>query len=90
MFAQGLIYIFILLGFAWLAWELIIKPILKSKGIEIEEDETDYTKKLERLKHEFSLMEKSTQAAKEGLEILKDIKYMEDKIKEIEKREKEI
>lgn len=79
--------VLIFLGFLYLVWLKIIKPLLESKGIEVDEEEpitTSHTKELERLKRQFGEKSASAQAAKEGLELAKDIKYLEDKIKEAE------
>jgi hypothetical protein len=86
-------YIFYLLGiifFIWISWKLVIEPILKDKGIEIENKVDKYTEKLENLRNEYDLMEKSTQAAEEGIWLTKEIKKMENKIKDAEKKMREI
>lgn len=90
MFAQFMIMLLGVLLFVWLAWKWVVVPILKEKGVELDEPVTDYTKKLEKLKEEYKMMETSTQAAEEGVEIMKQIRHMEEKIKEADERMRDI
>jgi hypothetical protein len=90
MFAQLLIYIFLILGFAWAVWKLIIIPVLKEKGIDYEEKKTEYMVMRDALKEKYELMEMSAQAADEGVELAREIRYWEDRIADAEKRMKEV
>ena len=90
MFAQLLIYIFLILGFLWAVWKWVVCPILKDHGIEYEEKKTEYTKMRDALQEKFELMEMSAQAAEEGITLKREIKYWEDRIADAEKRMKEI
>lgn len=90
MFAQALIYVFIVMTFAWLLWKWIVIPILKDMDIDYKEQRTEYTKKLERLKEEYDEMTASAQAAEQGVEIMEKIKEMEDKIVEADRKMNEM
>lgn len=92
MFVQGLFYLAGPILFIWLAWRWVVKPILREKGVDVDGEKitTAQTENLERLKKDHERMVLSSQAAEEGVELTKDIKYMEDKIKSSEERMKEI
>ena len=90
MFFMWIFYAIGALGFAWIIWSLLVKPMLKDSGISIEEEMTEYIQKRDDLRAQFDLMEKSAQAADEGVELARDIKYYEDRIADAERRMKEI
>ena len=85
--------IIIILIFVWVLWRNVIVPILEAKGIEVDEDksiETDHTKQLEELKKQFNDLSASAQAAEEGLNISRQIKALEARIKEADGERKKL
>lgn len=89
MFFQIILDFFIIILFLILAWKLIAEPILKIKGIEVDDVKTGYTKKLEQLKKEYNEKYVSAEAAEEGVKLAKEIKELENKIAEADKSIKE-
>jgi hypothetical protein len=88
MFFQGLIYIIILVVIAWVGWKIIIKPILESKGIEVDEPEvvkTEHTKRLEKTKQQHKETTASVEAVREERNLKADIVAAEEEIKTTDK-----
>lgn len=93
MFFAYLTEFLIVLVFVWIMWKKIIKPVLESKGIEVEDEPeviTDHTKRLKKMKEEFKNKSASAQAATEGVELAKQIKDLEDVIKESDRNIKDV
>lgn len=90
MFFMIIFYLLGILGFCWIIWNFLVKPILNDTGIEIEDIVTEYTKQRDKLRAKYNELEKSAQAAEEGLELAREIKYWENRIADVEKRMKEI
>jgi hypothetical protein len=92
MFFQALTYFALILVAAWSIWKWVVKPILEAKGIEVEDDPeiiTTQTKVLETLKKRYEEKSASAKAAREGLELAKEISILENEIKEADKKRKE-
>lgn len=90
MFFQGLIYLAGVILFGLLFWKWVVIPFLKENDIPYEEQKTEYTKKLDRLKEEYRRMETSTRAAEEGVKLMADIKTMEAMISECDRKMQEM
>ena len=98
MFFQGLVYISIIIGGAWLLWNFVFKEIFKAnkdkleeKGIILEDPKpitTDYTKKLEKLKQQHEELSASADAVEQALEVKKEIDELEKKIEDINSKMK--
>jgi biopolymer transport protein ExbB/TolQ len=88
MFFQALIYIVIILLALWLAWKYIAQPVLEGYGIEVDDDleeiRNNHTKRLERLLEELADKKAAQEAAIESVELVKEIKALEDQIKDAE------
>jgi len=93
MFFAYIITILIILGFLYLIWLKVIKPLLEGHGIEVDEEkpiETDHTKQLEKLKNEFEELSASAKAAKDGLALAKKIKQLEQQIIDADSERKKL
>lgn len=83
MFFQAIMYVLLFIGFCFVMWKFIIEPILKDKGIVIEEEKeikTAHTKELDRLREELKKAKVNEKAADEIEWLQKQIKQCEDKI----------
>jgi hypothetical protein len=91
MFFAYITSVFIVLGFLYLIWLKVVKPLLESHGVEVDEEkpiETDHTKNLEKTKDEHAKKSVSVKAVKEELELKKDIDYFDDEIDRTKKEMK--
>jgi septal ring factor EnvC (AmiA/AmiB activator) len=89
MFFQGIISILIILGFLFVVWKLIVKPVLEDHGIKVDDEpevKTEYTKRLDKTKKEHTEKFASVDAIRKEKELKKDIKYMDNEIDETEKQ----
>lgn len=87
MFFQVIIYILTLVGFAFLAWRLIVKPILESAGVEVDEEEvitTTHTNRLKKTKREYEEALLSVNAVNEEKHLKRELKDINEKIKNAE------
>ncbi len=98
MFAQFLIYVFLILIALWIAWKFIVAPLLEANGIDIDEGDeptmeeirTAHTQRLEKLMAELEEKKASQEAAKESVWMMREIKALEREIADAEKAMKEI
>ena len=91
MFGQGMIYFVILLIFIVSLWKLVIKPILKDQGVQVDDipDETirtNYTERLEDVQKEKNEAEASANAVTDEFELVKDINFHENRIRETKEK----
>jgi len=87
MFFLRIIEILILIGFCWLLWKFIIKPILEGHGIEVDEPEeikTDYTKRLKKTKRTHAETKASVNAIRKEAKLTDAINDMTDEINRTE------
>ena len=91
MFGQSMIYFVIFLIFIVALWKLVIKPILKDQGVQVDDilDETirtNDTERLEEVKKEKAEASASANAVIDELELVKDIKFHKNTIKETKEK----
>lgn len=88
MFFQLLTSIILIVGFCYAVWRLIIKPILESKGVEIDDEpevKTDHTKRLDKTRQEHTETTASVEAVREEKQLKADIEDMEQEIKDTDR-----
>lgn len=87
MFFQALIYLAIVIGGGWAIWKFVVEPILLEKGmVEKADVKTNYTKKLDELKKQHEKISASSGAVEKSLKLSKQIKKMENKIADVDKK----
>lgn len=84
---MAIFYFLIFLGFCYLMWRLVIKPMIEeTTGKKIDETRTMYTKKLEKIKKEHEEASASADAMNEAYELTKEAIAREKEIKRLEKK----
>lgn len=96
MFFQGLIYIVLLIGFAFGIWKIIVKPLLEGAGVQVEAEKeeklTIYQVRRDALNTKLDNLTKDAAAAgdigmieQEMIDLKDQIETVEDQIKEMKK-----
>ena len=97
MFFQAIATFLLIFIALWAIWQLFVKNLLRSSGVDIdsdiiepfkEESLTSQEKRLEGLKKEFDAKSKDAQAAEAGVTLAREIKFLEDRIKEANEKMK--
>lgn len=93
MFFADIIIVFIALLFFYLLWRIIVKPILKDRGIKVDEDKlpsTPHLKELKTLIDQYKKLSVSAQSAERGLILAQKIKHLKEKIQYAETESKKL
>lgn len=94
MFFQALIYVTIIFIFCYAMWRLVIKDLLRSKGVKVDEDKidplTETQAKRDELRERLEKLKKDATAADDMVGITKEIGALEHEIKLAEQKIKEL